>query len=43
MAWPSEFPSGHTSGAWGTVIRQPDGRIALKPFFYGDHVLAGAD
>jgi hypothetical protein len=23
--------------AWGTVIHQPDGRIALKPFFFGDH------
>jgi hypothetical protein len=22
---------------WGTVIHQPDGRIALKPFFFGDH------
>jgi hypothetical protein len=23
--------------AWGTVIHQPDGRIAVKPFFFGDH------
>jgi hypothetical protein len=32
------FPSGHCSRAWGVGIHQPDGRIALKPFFYGDHV-----
>jgi hypothetical protein len=24
--------------AWGTVIHQPDGRVALNPFFFGDHV-----
>jgi hypothetical protein len=29
--------------AWGTVIHQPDGRIALKPFFFGDHVPIGRD
>jgi hypothetical protein len=23
--------------AWGTVIHQPDGRVAVKPFFFGDH------
>jgi len=23
--------------AWGTIIHQPDGRIAFKPFFFGDH------
>jgi hypothetical protein len=22
---------------WGTIIHQPDGRIALKPFFFGYH------
>jgi hypothetical protein len=22
---------------WGTVIHQPDGRVASKPYFYGDH------
>ncbi len=27
--------------AWGTVIHQRDGRIALKPFFFGDHVPMG--
>jgi hypothetical protein len=33
------FPKSNCSArAWGTVIHQPDGRIALKPFFYGDHV-----
>jgi hypothetical protein len=32
------FPSGHCSRASGTVIHQPDGRIALKTFFWGDHV-----
>jgi len=26
--------------AWGTVIHQPDGRVALKPFFFGDHYAA---
>jgi hypothetical protein len=35
------FPSGHCSRAWGTVIHQPDGRIALKPSFWGDHVPIG--
>ena len=25
------------AGGWGTVIHQPDGRNALKPFFFGDH------
>ncbi len=24
--------------AWGVVVHQPDGRVAMKPFFYGDHV-----
>jgi hypothetical protein len=37
------FPSGHTSRAWGKVIHQPDGRVALKPYFHGDHVPAGED
>jgi len=23
--------------AWGMVIHEPDGRVALKPFFFGDH------
>ena len=22
---------------WGTMIHQPDGRVTLKPFFFGDH------
>jgi hypothetical protein len=22
---------------WGTIIHQPNGRIAVKPFFFGDH------
>jgi hypothetical protein len=32
------FTSGQNSRAWGTVIHQPDGRIALEPFFWGDHL-----
>jgi hypothetical protein len=23
---------------WGTIIHQPDGRLAVKRFFFGDHV-----
>jgi hypothetical protein len=34
------FPSGHSSRPWGTVTLELDGRIAVKPFFYGDHVAA---
>jgi hypothetical protein len=34
------FPSGNCSRAWGTVIHQPDGRIAVKPFLWGAHVPA---
>jgi hypothetical protein len=26
---------------WGTVIHQRDGRIAVKPFFFGVHVPIG--
>jgi hypothetical protein len=37
------FPSAHTSRAWGRVIHQPDGRVASKPYFYGDHVSVGED
>jgi hypothetical protein len=25
------FPSGHTSRAWGRMIRQPDGRVEHEP------------
>jgi hypothetical protein len=28
-----------TAKGWGTVIHQPNGRVALKPFFVGDNVL----
>jgi hypothetical protein len=32
------FPGRKVSArAWGTIIHQPNGRIALKPYFYGDH------
>ena len=32
------FPGTRVSArAWGTVIHQPDGRIAVKPYFFGDH------
>jgi hypothetical protein len=32
------FPATKGSArAWGKVIHQPDGRVALKPYFYGDH------
>jgi hypothetical protein len=37
------FPSGHSSRPWGTAIHHPDGRVALKRFFYGDHVAADDD
>jgi len=30
--------SNATARAWGTVIHQPDGRVALNPFFFGDQV-----
>ena len=32
------FPGRKVSArSWGTVIHQSNGRIALKPYFYGDH------
>jgi hypothetical protein len=32
------FPATKVSArAWGTVIHQPNGRIAVKPYFFGDH------
>jgi hypothetical protein len=38
------FPgSKHSARAWGTVVHQPDGRVALKRFISGDHMPAGED
>jgi hypothetical protein len=35
------FPGSKVSArAWGTVIHQPDGRIAVKPYFFGDNFAA---
>jgi hypothetical protein len=32
------FPGTEISArAWGTIIHQPNGRNALKPYFFGDH------
>ena len=32
------FPGTTVSArAWGTVIHQPNGRIVVKPYFFGDH------
>jgi hypothetical protein len=32
------FPGTNVSArAWGTIIHQPDGHVALKPYFFGDH------
>jgi hypothetical protein len=36
-------PSSHRSRAWGTAIHQPDGRVALRPFFYCDYVASPLD
>jgi hypothetical protein len=26
-----QLPSGHTSRRWGTVIKRPDGKVAIDP------------
>jgi hypothetical protein len=30
------FPSGHTSRAWGRLIRHPDGRVENEPHPWND-------
>ena len=30
------FPSGHTSMAWGSLIRHPDGRVDDEPWPWAD-------